>query len=233
MLKVTPILCRAGVMDNYAYLLVDKSSGIAAILDASEANPIIAECRRQNVKPRYLLVTHHHFDHVDGNEELKKQYHAEIVGASADAYRIAGMDIMLNDGDIFKIGDSKAQIISADGHTLGHILWYFPQDKLLFTGDTLFNLSIGGLFEGTPWQMWKSLQKIKQLPDDVRFYPGHEYTRFGLRSLRGDAGEKYAEKARTRLSEGLPVAPVTLGEEKLCNPYLKVEDFEDFELLFG
>ena len=232
MLKVTPVLCRAGTMDNYAYILLDEKSGVAAILDASEAAPIIAECNKLGIKPQFLLNTHHHFDHVEGNAELKNLYNARIAGAAADAHRIDGLDIALNDGDVFKIGDTDAHIIRADGHTVGHILWYFPQDKILFTGDTLFNLSIGGLFEGTPQQMWDSLQKIKQLPDDVIFYPGHEYTLFGLRGLQGEAGRKYAEKARLRLSKGLPVAPVSLGEEKQCNPYLLIDNFEEFNALF-
>lgn len=228
MLKVTAILCRAGKMDNYAYLLVDEDTGTAAVLDASEAEPVIDECEKQGVKPQFLFNTHHHFDHVEGNAELKHRFGAKIVGAAADAARIAGMDIELEDGDVFKLGNSEAQVIGADGHTIGHILWYFPKDKILFTGDTLFNLSIGGLFEGTPEQMWHTLQKIKKLPDDVVFYPGHEYTVYGLHSLHGLPGQRYAEKAKRRLAQGLPAAPFTLGEEKVCNPYLGAENLTEF-----
>ncbi len=233
MLEVIPILCRAGQMDNYAYLLVDKNTGTAAVLDASEAEPIIEECERRKIRPQFLLNTHHHFDHVEGNAELKALFGAKIVGAAKDKSRIEGLDISLNDGDVFKIGDSEARIISADGHTIGHILWYFVQDKVLFTGDTLFNLSIGGLFEGTPEQMWNSLQKIKQLPDDVLFYPGHEYTAYGMNALEGEAGRKYAEKVQKRLSEGKPAGPISLGEEKECNPYLKIDKLQDFCRLFN
>lgn len=228
MLKVTPVLCRAGKMDNYAYLLVDEETSAAAVLDASEAEPVIAECERQGITPQFIFNTHHHFDHVEGNAEIKRRYGAKIVGSAADALRIEGMDILLEDGDIFNLGNSEARIIGADGHTIGHILWYFPKDKILFTGDTLFNLSIGGLFEGTPEQMWHSLQKIKKLPDDTVFYPGHEYTAYGLHSLHGLPGQRYAEKARRRLAQGLPVAPVSLGEEKICNPYLGAEDLTEF-----
>lgn len=228
MLKVTPILCRAGKMDNYAYLLQDSSTLTAAVLDASEAAPIIAECKKQNVKPQFLFNTHHHFDHVEGNLELKELYNAKIVGSAVDSKRIEGMDICLDDGDVFDLGDSQAKIIEADGHTIGHILWYFPKDKVLFTGDTLFNLSIGGLFEGTPEQMWHTLQKIKKLPDDVLFYPGHEYTAYGLYSLNGLPAQVYAEKAKRRLAQGLPAGPFTLGEEKVCNPYLSASNLGEF-----
>ncbi|MBP5399345.1 MAG: MBL fold metallo-hydrolase [Alphaproteobacteria bacterium] len=232
MLKVTPILCRPREMDNYAYLLTDEKENVSAVLDASEALPVIAECEKQNINPKFLLVTHHHFDHVEGNILLKQKYGAEIVGAKADENRIEGLDIGLEDGDSFFVGSAMAKIIAADGHTLGHILWYFPEEKMLFTGDTLFNLCIGGLFEGTQEQMWQTLQKIKQLPDDVLFYPGHEYTVYGLRNLQGEAGEKYKEKAIARLQQGRPVAPMTLGEEKQCNHYLKADTFDEFLRLF-
>ncbi len=232
MLKVVPILCRPCEMDNYAYLLIDEKENVSAIVDASEALPVINECERQKVIPNFLLVTHHHFDHVEGNILLKQKYGAKIVGAKADEKRIEGLDIGLKDGDSFFVGDAEAKIIAADGHTLGHILWYFEKDKILFTGDTLFNLCIGGLFEGTPLQMWQTLQKIKQLPDDVIFYPGHEYTIYGLKNLQGEEGAKYREKAISRLHKGEPVAPISLGEEKQCNPYLKANTFEEFLLMF-
>lgn len=227
-MQVIPILCRAGQMDNYAYLLIDEKTQTSAVLDASEAAPIIKECEQRQIKPNFIFVTHHHFDHVEGNAKLKKIYGAKVVGSVADAERIAGIDICLADGDTFMLGESQAKIMSADGHTIGHILWYFPKDKVLFTGDTLFNLSIGGLFEGTPEQMWNSLQKIKRLPDDVLFYPGHEYTIYGLSSLCGLSAERYASKAKLRLSQGLPVAPITLGEEKICNPYLSAANLNEF-----
>lgn len=233
MLKITPVLCRPHEMDNYAYLLQDVETGVSAVLDASEVEPVAAECEKQNIKPDFLLVTHHHFDHVEGNLGLKEKYGAKIVGAKADEHRIAGIDITLSDGDLFSLGKAKAKIIAADGHTIGHILWYFPEEKALFTGDTLFNLSIGGLFEGSCEQMWRSLQKIKQLPDDVLFYPGHEYTIYGVRGLCGEEGEKYRQKALSRLQKGLSAGPMTLGEEKICNPYLRAESLEEFERLMG
>ena len=228
MLKITPILCRAGTMDNYAYLLTDKATGISAVLDPSEAAPVIAECKRQNICPAYIFNTHHPFDHVEGNLELKEKYGAKIVVGAADLHRIPGADIAVEDGDVFKLGESEAEIIRADGHTIGHVLWYFEKDKALFTGDVLFNLSIGGLFEGTVEQMYGSLQKIKKLPDDVMFYPGHEYTPYGLQELFGPAGDRYAARARERLSAGLPVAPIALGEEKICNPYLAPCNLAEF-----
>lgn len=238
MLQIETILCRAGIMDNYAYLLIDEASRISAIIDPSETAPIIKRCQELNTRPSYILNTHHHFDHTDSNLELKQLYHAQVVGHSADAHRIPGLDIALSDGDTFRLGDSQAQIISVDGHTIGHILWYFAQDKALFTGDMLFNLCVGGLFEGNISQMWHSVQKIKALPDDTLFYPGHEYTLHGAQealyfSHNSPDVLAYLRLAQNRLQQGLPAGPFTLGEEKKCNPYLSADSEAEFAQRLG
>lgn len=224
-LTIKPILCRAGVMDNYAYIITDEESNISAIVDASEAAPIIDFCQEHKIHPSYILTTHHHFDHVGGNEELKQLYGLQIAGPEAERLQIPGLDIGLKEGDVFKLGNSKAEIIAAPGHTNGHILYYFAADKALFTGDVLFNLCIGGIFEGTPADMRQSLQKIRALPDDVMFYPGHEYTLYSLNQADFAADDEnmktYRDLAYSRLRAHLPVAPVSLGLEKKCNPYLR------------
>lgn len=223
-------------MDNYAYIIQDQTTGTSAVIDPSEAAPVIAECEKLGITPKFILNTHHHFDHVDGNLELAEKYGAKIACNQADMHRINGAEIALIPGQTFKLGDSEAEIIDVSAHTQGHILYYFAEDKILFTGDTLFNLCIGGLFEGTPEQMFTALQKIKQLPDDVVFYPGHEYTQGGARfafsyNHGNEAVQKYLSKARERLSQGLPVAPITLGEEKRCNPYLEAASLDEFKRL--
>lgn len=238
MLQVYPVLCRAGYMDNYAYIIVDETTKTAAVIDPSEAAPVIDKCTEQNITPQFILNTHHHFDHVDGNLELKEKYAARIVCNVADAGRIIGADICLTPGEIFNLGRARAEIIDVSAHTIGHILYYFKNDKILFTGDTLFNLCVGGIFEGTPEQMFAALNKIKALPDDVLFYPGHEYTSggamFAFQYNHGnDDIKNYLDRARRRLAEGLPVAPVTLGEEKRCNPYLEASTLKDFTQLAG
>ncbi len=236
MLEVYPILCRAGYMDNYSYIIKDSQSQESAIIDPSEAKPIISECERLKLTPKFILNTHHHFDHVDGNIELAEKYQAKIVCNSADMYRIKGAEIGINPQNPFILGNSVAEIIDVSAHTQGHILFYFKNNKILFTGDTLFNLCIGGLFEGTPKQMFNALEKIKQLPNDVLFYPGHEYTQacaaFAFRYNHGNKQiTKYLEYAKNRLDKGLPVAPITLEQEKSCNPYLQANTLEEFEKL--
>lgn len=236
MLNVIPVLCRPNYMDNYSYIIIDKSSQIAAVIDPSEASPVIAKCEELNITPKFIINTHHHFDHTDGNLEVATKFNAKIACNQADMHRIKGAEIALIPNTHFKIGESDALIIDASAHTQGHILIYFPNDKILFTGDTLFNLCIGGLFEGTPEQMFNVLSQIKSLPDDVVFYPGHEYTlgcaQFAYQYNQGNQNIiSYLTKAQERLKQNLPVAPTTLGEEKLCNPYLEAASLEEFKNL--
>ncbi len=237
-LRIETILCRAGRMDNYSYLLTDEETGTSAIIDPSETTPIIKRCDELGCKPSYILNTHHHYDHTDANIEIKKYYQAKVVGSEYDAKRIPGLDESVKDGATWFLGKSKAEIIRVDGHTIGHILWYFPEDKALFTGDTLFNLCIGGLFEGTSNDMFASLNKIKNLPDDTLFYPGHEYTihgiPFALHYMPNNPElQNYIQHTQQKLNRGLPVGPISLGIEKQCNPYLKAQSLREFESLLG
>ncbi len=234
-LRIKPILCRKGTMDNYAYIITDTQSDVSAIVDAAEAAPIVAYCEENNITPKYILTTHHHFDHVEGNAELKNKYGLQIVAPKAEQGLIDGVDICVSDSDIFNIGSCVCEVIAAPGHTKGHVLWYFKDNKTLFTGDVLFNLCIGGLFEGLPEEMFNTLKKIKGLPDDVEFYPGHEYTEHGLRHLMKDNTSEtveYLDIAIFRLQNQMPVSPIKLGLEKKCNPYLKIANLTDFSRLF-
>lgn len=237
-LQVTPILCRAGSMDNYSYLIIDNITQKSAIIDPSEAAPIIHTCDTLNIKPDYIFNTHHHYDHTDANIEIQQYYNAQIVGAEADKHRIPGINITVNYNDEFFLGESKALILKAQGHTQGHVLWYFPNDKILFTGDTLFNLCIGGLFEGTPTEMFNTLQTIKQLPDDTVFYPGHEYTLHCLNDAmrinqHKPEMQEYLHLIKQRLNQGQSVAPIELRLEKACNPYLSTSSLEEFLHIFA
>ena len=233
-LEIHSILCRAGTMDNYSYLIIDKESRFSAIIDPSELAPIQKACNEHNIKPNYILCTHHHYDHTDANKELKDLFGCKIIGGDS---RIPFVDIILKEDDTFDIGITKAKIIEAKGHTNGGVLWYFPTDKALFTGDTLFNLCIGRLFEGSINEMFESLQKIKSLPDDVMFYPGHEYTLHCIPFASDIAPGKeliaYAERAEDRIKRGLPVHPVSLGIEKVVNPYLSSQNLSELRDLLS
>ncbi len=228
--EIIPIL-----KDNYAYLLT-APCGITAILDPGEVAPICKIIDTKNIKLDFILNTHHHWDHVDGNKELKKRYNAKIVAPQKEANQIWGVDQALKDGDVFKLGTEKAKIIETPGHTMGSICFYFKDSAALFTGDTLFSMGCGRLFEGTAQDMFQSFQKIMLLPDETQIYCGHEYT-------RGNAGfclthDHNNEALKNRITEvknlraqNKPTIPVSLALEKKTNIFMKAKNAEEFEKL--
>ncbi|CAI9778215.1 unnamed protein product [Fraxinus pennsylvanica] len=212
--------------DNYAYLLHDVDTGTVGVVDPSEAVPVIDALNRKNWNLTYILNTHHHFDHTGGNMELKERYGAKVIGSGLDKERIPGIDIALNDGDKWMFASHEVLVMATPGHTRGHISFHFPGSKSIFTGDTLFSLSCGKLFEGTPQQMLSSLRKITSLPDDTNIYCGHEYTlsnsKFALSIEPGnDELQSYAAHVAQLHSKGLPTIPTSLRKEKSCNPFLR------------
>ncbi|XP_052207065.1 probable hydroxyacylglutathione hydrolase 2, chloroplastic isoform X2 [Diospyros lotus] len=225
---------RSGVpclRDNYAYLLHDVDTGTVGVVDPSEAVPIIDALTRKNRNLTYILNTHHHYDHTGGNMQLKEMYGAKVIGSGIDRDRIPGIDIVLNDGDKWMFAGHEVFVIGTPGHTRGHISFYFPGSEAIFTGDTLFSLSCGKLFEGTPEEMYSSLEKIMSLPDDTSIYCGHEYTsgnsKFALSiEPRNEALQSYAAHVVHLRNKGLPTIPTTLKKEKSCNPFLRTSNPE-------
>ena len=212
--------------DNYCFLVHDEPSGLTAVIDTPEVPAIEAALDETGWELNYILNTHHHFDHAGGNAELKDKTGCTIVGAANDAKRIPGIDVLLKDGDVFELGHSKAHILEVPGHTSGHIAYWFADDSVVFVGDTLFALGCGRLFEGTPAQMWTSLQKLMALPDETVVYCAHEYTqgnaKFAL-SVEPDNAQLVArsdaiDQARARNE---PTVPTTIGLEKSTNPFLR------------
>ncbi|KAK7257885.1 hypothetical protein RIF29_32190 [Crotalaria pallida] len=212
--------------DNYAYLLHDVDTGTVGVVDPSEAAPIIDALSKKNRNLTYILNTHHHHDHTGGNTELKEKFGAKVIGSAIDKERIPGIDIYLNDGDTWMFAGHEVHIMATPGHTQGDINFYFPGSGAIFTGDTLFSLSCGRLFEGTPEQMQSSLKRIMALPDDTNIYCGHEYTlsdsKFALSIEPGNKElQSYAAQVAHVRSKDLPTIPTTLKIEKACNPFLR------------
>ena len=172
-MKVEIIKC---LKDNYSYVIIDEKYNHACVVDPSEAEPIINFVESKNIKLKFVLNTHHHYDHVGGNNDLKKKYKVKIVGFKNDKLRIPNIDILLENNEIWKSENFEAKIIHIPGHTSGHICFYFIKEKIAFTGDTLFSLGCGRIFEGTHAQMYNSLNKLKKLPKNTKVYCGHEYT---------------------------------------------------------
>ncbi|HVH83319.1 MAG TPA: hydroxyacylglutathione hydrolase [Steroidobacteraceae bacterium] len=214
--------------DNYAYLLRDSATGATGVVDPSEAPPVLKALERRGWKLTHILNTHHHWDHTGGNPALKAETGAVVVGPKPDEARIPDIDVALDEGERWKLGEAEARILFIPGHTRGHIAFWFPESKAVFCGDTLFAIGCGRLFEGTPAQMWTSLGKLRALPPETRVYCGHEYTqanaRFALTvepenaKLRARAAE--VDRARAR---GLPTIPSTIGEERDTNPFLRAD----------
>lgn len=218
--------------DNYAYV-VKSSDNKVMVIDAGEAKPLIDFLETHSLKPDYILSTHHHWDHVNGNQELAKKYSAPILVPLNDAHKIKQYDLTLKDGDIFNLGNDFASIIETTGHTHGAICVWFKESNIVFVGDTLFSMSCGRLFEGSAEEMFYSFQKIATLPDETLIYCGHEYTLTNAAFCKSITPNNPALLQRileiTILREsGKPTIPTTLGTEKKTNVFLKAKTPEEF-----
>jgi hydroxyacylglutathione hydrolase len=215
--------------DNYAYLLVCEKTRNAAILDPSEADPVLNRVDQEQVTLAAILNTHHHRDHTGGNEEILARHKVEVYGHSSDSARIPGFTRGVDQGDDVQIGELKGKVLFIPGHTTGHVAYLF--DNSLFCGDTLFTGGCGRLFEGTPEQMHASLKQLMALPDNTKVYCGHEYTESNLRFAMSvePKNPKLAsrfERVQGLRSRGAPTVPSTLEEEKQTNPFLRWDSRE-------
>ena len=224
------------LQDNYSYLIIDESNKTASVVDPSEAKPIINFIEKENINLKYILNTHHHYDHIGGNKDLKKKYNSVVIGYKDDASRIPGIDILLNNNQIWKADNFEAKIMHIPGHTTGHISFYFFKEKLIFTGDTLFSLGCGKIFEGTYQDMFESLNQIKKLPQDTKIYCGHEYTlqnsKFCIKHDPENLNlKKKIVEIKKKLENNIPTIPSTLKDENECNIFLRAKDVESFSKL--
>jgi len=230
-IKIIPCL-----KDNYSYLIIDQNKNTACVVDPSESDPIIKYLDDNKINLKFILNTHHHYDHVGGNNKLKNKYKAKVVGYKKDKERIPNIDIMVDDKEIWKSENFEAKIMHIPGHTTGHICFYFYKDKIVFTGDTLFSLGCGRIFEGTYSQMFQSLNKFKQLPLDTKIFCGHEYTMQNSKfCLKHDSNNQKLKKKiieiKKKLDNNLYTIPSTIKEELECNIFLRSDNLETFSKL--
>ena len=213
--------------DNYAYLMHNAATGATALVDAPETAPIQAELDRRGWTLTDIILTHHHWDHVDGLEPLRGT--ARVIGAKADAHRLPKLDLEVTEGDSPSILGETVQVFDVSGHTVGHIAIYFPDSGIAFTADSLMAMGCGRLFEGTPAQMWESMLKLRVLPDDTIIASGHEYT-LGNAKFASSLGEdnpalaKRIADVEAARAASLPTVPSTLALEKATNPFLRADD---------
>jgi hydroxyacylglutathione hydrolase len=215
--------------DNYSYLIHDEHSNTVAIIDPSEFEPCDKIIDKNFKKLDFILNTHHHYDHVGGNKDLKDKYNSTVLGFEGDKNRIPGIDETLRDNQEFKIGNLNFNTIFIPGHTNGHIAFHEKKTKIVFTGDTLFSLGCGRVFEGTYEQMFDSLNKLKNLPEETEIYCGHEYTLNNFEfCLKYNPDNNFlknrADKIKSKLRSNIPTVPSTIGEEIKTNIFLRYDD---------
>lgn len=215
--------------DNYIYMISDVSLGLAMAVDPGDADVVLRYLRKKDLHLALILNTHHHHDHTTGNAKLQHDYGAPVIGPAKEETRIEKISRGVDDGAVVTFSDLRGRVIETIGHTEGHIAYYFPSLKALFSGDCLFSLGCGRLFEGSPADQWHSLTKLRTLPDDTLLYAGHEYTernsQFALILDKNNKDLKLRiEEVAALRRKGLPTMPVTLGLEKKTNPFLRVDD---------
>ena len=225
-MKIEIIPC---LNDNYSYLIHDQISNTVAIVDPSEFLPCDKIINKNYQKLDFILNTHHHYDHVGGNEELKKKYNSKVLGFENDKNRIPQIDTVLKDNQEFKIGTLNFTTIFIPGHTRGHVAFYFKKERVVFSGDTLFSLGCGRVFEGTYKQMFQSLNKLKNLPGETKVYCGHEYTfknlEFCLKfNPNNDFLKKKKDDIKLSLKNKKPTIPSTIADEIKANIFFRVND---------
>ena len=214
--------------DNYGVLIHDPGSGATAAIDAPEAAAVEAALQKAGWKLSDILVTHHHADHTQGIAELKRKHRCRVVAPRGEAQRIADVDETVGEGDPVRVGGLIGSVLETPGHTAGHISYVFAADRLAFVGDTLFSIGCGRVIEGNPEMMWQSLLKLRALPDDTRFYCGHEYTDANIRFAKTiEPGNKAlaarADEVKNLRATGKPTIPATIGAEKAENPFLRAD----------
>ena len=215
--------------DNYVYLLRNEKENYTSVIDPGEAEPVIKFLKKKNWDLDEIINTHHHHDHVGGNKRLLDVYKSKLIAPSYDNNRISNVEIFVSDNETLNIAGVLTKVIHTPGHTLGHVCFYMPEEKCLFSGDTLFYLGCGRVFEGTMEQMWSSLVKLRSLPDDTNVYCGHEYTLSNMKFANYiDTDNSLLNKFRSEIinkrKQGFPTVPFNLGIEKKINPFFRADD---------
>jgi hydroxyacylglutathione hydrolase len=220
--------------DNYIWLVHDQPSGETAVVDPGDAAPALAEAERRGWTITQVWNTHWHTDHTGGNLAVKDATGASISGPERGA--IPGRDVALREGDQVRIGAHLGRVIEVPGHTLDHIALIFDNERVAFVGDTMFAMGCGRLFEGTPQQMYRSLQRLAELPDDMQLYCAHEYTQanaaFAAHAEPGnDAVAERLEQVKMLRDERKITLPTSVAEERRTNPFVRASDWQEFARL--
>jgi hydroxyacylglutathione hydrolase len=215
--------------DNFAVLLHASDSGATAAIDAPDADAILRALNERGWRLTDILVTHKHRDHIEGIPALKAAFGCLITGPAASAAETGLYDRLVKDGDTIDFAGAGVRVLATPGHTLDHVSYHFPDEKLVFVGDTIFALGCGRVIEGDHAMMWNSIRRLRSLPDDTSLYCGHEYTvanaRFAVAVDPDNADLLARQREAERLrAAGQPTLPTTIGREKAANPFLRADD---------
>jgi len=229
--------------DNYTYLIACDETGEAAVVDAPEADPVVARVEATGFDVRKILSTHHHPDHSMANPALAKRYDAPVFAHASDRQRVPGFTNGLEEGDTITVGRETAHILFIPAHTRGHIAYVFDDAAAVFCGDTLFAAGCGRLFEGTPEMMHTALvEKLGPLPGETRVYCGHEYTRSNLEFAAHVEPDNQAVKEaleRVQKVRAQPASdwhdatpdemtvPSTIADEHATNPFMRAASVDE------
>ena len=214
--------------DNFGFLLHDTHSKNTAAIDAGDYDATRKALSNKEWTLTHIFITHHDWDHTDAIMPLKEQFDLKVFGPAAEADKIHGLDVKLAHGDITELGSTRLQAIHTPGHTLGHLCYFDINDRRLFSGDALFSLGCGRMFEGTPAPMWEGLKRLRELPDETKVYCGHEYSQANADfAISIDPDNKIlrerADQIKSLRQNKEPTIPFELGQDKLANPFLRAD----------
>lgn len=212
--------------DNYAFLVHDSDTGATALFDAPDDRPIMNALEKRSWGLTDIFITHHHGDHIEGVAVLREEFDVRVIGAARDAQRLPRLDVEVMPGDVVSFSGHDVTVIDARGHTSGHIAFYMPEAGCAFTGDSLMALGCGRLFEGSPEEMWATLQRLAALPDDTLICSGHEYTAANARFAASiEPDNPWLRERTTDITKAReikrPTVPSLLEMEKATNPFLR------------
>ncbi|WP_309603474.1 hydroxyacylglutathione hydrolase [Sphingomonas sp.] len=231
-IEVIPV---PALSDNYIWMFRDPVSGSVAVVDPGQDAPALAAAEQRGWAITHSLNTHWHPDHTGGNAGIKAATGAPVI-APAEAKKVSAVDRVIAEGDRVTVGDLEAEVWDIPAHTAGHVALYFKAAKMIFTGDTLFAMGCGRLFEGTAEQMFANMQRFAALPDDVLIYCGHEYSLANARFAAHVEPDNAAVTSRLKKmaemrDRGEVTLPTSIGEEKATNPFMRARDADELARL--